>query len=174
MKEVNKKQIELTINGQKHKLFIGGEEGEIPESETLVHTLRNFFGLTGTKIGCDEGACGACTVILDGEAVASCMIFTAECDGRSVLTIEGLENPATGELDRIQQAFIDHTAFQCGFCTPGIIMAAKALFDKNPCPSEEEIAEALAGNYCRCGSHHQVIDTLVKLAKKGGERHGSR
>ena len=168
MREVSKKQIEITVNGEKHRFLIGTEAGEIPESETLVQTLRETLGLTGTKIGCDEGACGACTVIMDGEAVASCMILTADCDGKKILTIEGLEDLKTGELDKIQQAFINNTAFQCGFCTPGIIMAAKALFDKNPTPTQEEIEEALAGNYCRCGSHHQVVDTLVKLSTEGG------
>jgi len=145
----------------------GSRPGEVEPFHTLSHTLRETLGLTGTKISCDEGACGCCTVIMDGKAVLSCKILTVECDGKTVETIEGLRNPETGALDPLQQAFIDHTAFQCGFCTPGIIMTAKALLNKNPHPAKEEVEEALSGNFCRCVSHYQVIDAVMAVAEKG-------
>lgn len=153
-------QVRICINGVKHSFIVGESEGCVLPSETLLQTLRNRLGLTGTKQGCDQGACGNCTVIMDGDAVASCMVLTADCDGRSVTTIEGLEDPLTSELDPLQKAFVDNSAFQCGFCTPGIIMATKALLDKNPCPTDDEIKEALSGNYCRCISHYQVIEAI--------------
>ena len=151
----------LNVNGKTHKLFVGSNPGEVAPSETLVHTLREKLELTATKIGCDKGACGACTVIIDGDAQASCSILTVECDGKSILTLEGLEDPVTGELDPLQQVFLDRTAYQCGFCTPGVLMVLKALLDKNPKPTEDELKEALSGNFCRCGSHHQVIETVM-------------
>jgi carbon-monoxide dehydrogenase small subunit len=157
----------LTVNGQVHELGIGPRPGEVQPFHTLSHTLRETLGLTGTKLSCDEGACGACTVIMDGKAVLSCKLLTVECDGKSITTIEGLRNPETGELDPLQQAFIDHQAFQCGFCTPGIIMTSKALLDENPSPTEEEVKEALSGNFCRCVSHYQVIRAVMSVAKGG-------
>ncbi len=160
--------IRITINGQLHDLGIGGRPGEVQPYHTLSQTLRDTLGLTGTKVSCDEGACGACTVIMDGKAVLSCKLLTVECDGRSITTIEGLRNPETGELDPLQQAFIDHTAFQCGFCTPGMIMTAKALLNENPHPTEEEVKEALSGNFCRCISHYHVIRAVMSLAEKAG------
>ena len=126
--------ITLVVNGQTYDLNIGNRVGEVEPFHTLSQTLRETLGLTGTKLSCDEGACGACTVIMDGKAVLSCKLLTVECDGKSITTIEGLRNPETGELDPLQQAFIDHTAFQCGFCTPGMIMTAKALLNENPSP----------------------------------------
>lgn len=162
-----KNKISLTINGQLYKLEIGEEAGKVDPSDTLSFTLRETLGLTGTKESCDSGACGACTVLMDGKAVLSCMLLTVECDGKSIVTIEGLRNPQTGELDILQQAFIDHTAFQCGFCTPGMIMSAKALLNENPSPTEEEVKMALSGNFCRCISHYQVIEAVMDAAKKG-------
>jgi aerobic carbon-monoxide dehydrogenase small subunit len=159
--------IRLTVNGQTYDLSIGDRAGEIEEFHTLSQTLRETLGLTGTKLSCDEGACGACTVIMDGKAVLSCRLLTVECDGKSVTTIEGLRNTETGELDPLQQAFIDHTAFQCGFCTPGMIMTAKALLHDNPSPTEDEVKEALSGNFCRCISHYQVIDAVMSVVDKG-------
>jgi carbon-monoxide dehydrogenase small subunit len=139
--------------------------GVLP-SQTLAQTLRETLGLTGTKISCDHGACGACTVIMDGKPILSCMMLAVECDGKSVTTIEGLEDQRTGKLHPLQQAFIDNTAFQCGFCTPGIIMTSKALLDENPSPTEQDIKNALAGHYCRCISHYQVIKAVTEAASK--------
>ena len=153
---MEKQTISMTINGQPYEFLIGEKFGMIPPSETLVQTLRKRLELTGTKESCDEGACGCCTVIKDGKAIASCMILTVDCDGKEIITIEGLEDPVKG-LDPLQQAFIDEYAFQCGYCTPGIIMAAKSLLLENPHPTGEEIKEALSGNYCRCISHYTVL-----------------
>jgi len=160
--------IALTVNGQVLQLTIGERPGEVEPFHTLAYTLRETLGLTGTKLSCDEGACGACTVIMDNRAVLSCKMITVECSGKSITTIEGLKDPETGELDPLQQAFIDHTAFQCGFCTPGMIMTAKALLNENPAPCEDEVKEALSGNFCRCISHYQVVKAVMSIAK--GER----
>lgn len=156
--------IKMKVNGKDYEFSIGRKFGQIPPNETLMTTLRERLGLTGVKEACNEGACGCCTVLMDGEAVTSCMLLTVECDGRDILTVEGLKNPKTGELDPIQQAFINHYAFQCGFCTPGIIMSTKALLLKNPHPNREEIKEALSGNFCRCISQYHVIDAIEDLA----------
>ena len=152
----------LNVNGKEHRLYVGDRTEEVSPAETLVQTLHDRLGLTGTKVCCDKGACGACTVLVDGVPTASCTTLTVECEGRRILTIEGLEDPETGKLDPLQQAFLDGAAYQCGFCTPGVILTCKALLDKNPKPSEEEIKEALSGNFCRCGSHYQVVETLLK------------
>jgi carbon-monoxide dehydrogenase small subunit len=157
-------KITLTVNGQGYALETGNEHGRIDPAHTLSHTLRETLGLTGTKMSCDNGACGGCTVLMDGEAVLACMTLTVECDGKRITTIEGLADPQTGELDPLQQSFIDHTAFQCGFCTPGMIMSAKALLDDNPSPTEEEVKEALSGNFCRCISHYQVVEAVMAVA----------
>lgn len=159
--------ITLVVNGQTYELNVGGRPGEVEPFHTLSQTLRNTLGLTGTKLSCDQGACGACTVIMDGRAVLSCKLLTVECDGKTITTIEGLRDRETGRLDPLQQAFIDYTAFQCGFCTPGIIMTAKALLNESPSPSEEEVKEALSGNFCRCISHYQVIRAVMSVAEKG-------
>jgi carbon-monoxide dehydrogenase small subunit len=159
-----KNMIQLCINNSSYELDIGDRPGQVDPSHTLVFTLRETLGLTGTKISCGQGACGACTVIMDGKAVLSCIILTVECGGKEIITIEGLRNPKTGELDPLQQAFIDHTAFQCGYCTPGMILTSKALLNKNPHPSEEEVKQALAGNYCRCVSHYQVLKAVMSSA----------
>ncbi|MBU5613839.1 (2Fe-2S)-binding protein [Geomonas azotofigens] len=156
------------VNGSEVDFGIGTEEHQVPPSETLADTLRERLGLTGTKVTCDNGACGTCTVLMDGKAVLSCMTLTVECGGRRVVTIEGLRDPLTGALDPIQQAFIDEGAFQCGFCTPGIIMSAKALLLENGAPTEEEVKEGLSGNFCRCITHYQVV-RAVMAAAQGGE-----
>jgi len=155
--------IYITVNGELRELMVGKD---IQPWHTLAQTLRETLGLTGTKISCDRGACGACTVLIDGKPVLSCMTLTVECDGVSITTIEGLDDPKTGKLHPIQQAFIDHTAFQCGFCTPGIIMSTKALLDENPSPSEQEIQEALTGHYCRCISHYHVLEAVSDVIHK--------
>ena len=159
--------ITLTVNGLKYELDVGERPGQVEPCHTLSFTLRETLGLTGTKISCDNGACGCCTVIMDGKAVLSCKMLTVECDGRAFTTIEGLKDQKTGQLDPIQQAFIDHTAFQCGFCTPGMIMTAKALLNENPSPTEDEVKEALSGNFCRCISHYQVIRAVMSVSGKG-------
>ncbi len=164
-------QISITVNGKLRKFVVGDAEGCVQPSETLLVTIRDRLGLTAAKRSCEHGACGCCTVILNGEAVASCMVLTAFCDGGEVVTLEGLCDPITGELSPLQQAFADNSAFQCGFCTPGIIMSTQALLWKNPDPTEEELTEALSGNYCRCISHYQVIRTVMgfirEMKKKG-------
>lgn len=160
------RRVRFTVNGDSVALDVGDGPGRVSPSHTLAHTLREALGLTGTKVSCDHGACGSCTVIMDGKAVLSCMTLTVECDGKRILTIEGLKDPKTGELHPLQKSFIEHTAFQCGFCTPGMIMSAKALLDENPSPSEEEVKEALSGNFCRCISHYQVIRAVMAAAEK--------
>jgi len=157
----------LVVNGQTLELNIGDRPGEVAPFHTLSETLRETLGLTGTKVSCDNGACGACTVIMDGKAVLSCKLLTVECNGKSILTIEGLRDQKAGALDPLQQAFIDQTAFQCGFCTPGMIMTAKALLNENPFPTEDEVKEALSGNFCRCISHYQVVRAVMSVAKGG-------
>jgi len=161
--------VTLTVNGQNHLFRLGEGPREVAPSDTLAHTLRERLGLTGTKISCDEGACGCCTVLMNGKAVLSCMLLTVECEGKEITTIEGLGDPVTGAIDPLQQSFIDHTAFQCGFCTPGIIMSAKALLDDNPSPTREEVKEALSGNFCRCISHYHVMNAVMDAAQKGGK-----
>jgi aerobic carbon-monoxide dehydrogenase small subunit len=161
------KTIHLTVNGQDYELDVGSRPGQIDPAHTLIYTLREILGLTGTKISCGEGACGCCTVIMDSKAVLSCRILTIECDGKNITTVEGLRDPKTGTLDPLQQAFIDYTAFQCGFCTPGMLMTSKALLNENPHPTEEEVKEALSGNFCRCVSHYQVLKAVLSVAEKG-------
>ena len=175
---VEKQTTTLYVNGRRIVFSMGEAFGQVPYSETLLETLRTRLGLTAAKKSCDEGACGCCTVIIDGEAVPSCMQLTVDCDGCHITTLEGLADSETGELSRIQQAFLDYNAFQCGFCTPGIVMVAKALLDKNPHPSEEEVREALSGNYCRCISHYHVFEAVdaaagqgVSLKEKWGDRY---
>lgn len=167
------------VNGVEYVFSMGNNYGQVPYRETLLETLRDRLGLTGAKKSCNEGACGCCTVIKDGDAIASCMTLLADCDGAHILTIEGLTDPETGEISEIQQAFMDYYAFQCGFCTPGIIMVTKALLDKNPHPTEEEVRDALSGNYCRCISHYHVYEAIAALAGRGvpidekwGDRYG--
>lgn len=160
------RSIRLVVNGQPYELWVGDRPQEVNPSHTLAHTLRETLGLTGTKIGCDHGACGACTVLMDGKPVLSCIMLTVEADGKNITTIEGLGDPSTMKLDPLQQAFIDHTAFQCGFCTPGIIMSAKGLLNENPSPTEQEVKEGLSGNYCRCISHYHVLEAVMAAARK--------
>ena len=165
----NQTSVTITVNGDVYQLGVGNAVGEIAPADTLAETLRERLLLTGTKISCDDGACGCCTVIMNGKAIPSGTVLTIECDGADIRTIEGLQDPNTGELDKVQQAFVDHSAFQCGYCTPGIIMTTEALLAENPHPDEEEIKEALAGNYCRCISHYQVLEAVKQAAKEGSE-----
>ena len=161
------RRVGLTVNGQYYQFNVGNQIGEVSPTHTLSWTLRETLGLTGTKVSCNEGACGSCTIILNGRAVLSCKVLTVECDEKTIITIEGLADQKTGALDELQQAFIEHTAFQCGYCTPGMIMAARALLNENPHPTEEEIKEALSGNFCRCISHYQVIRAVMSVVEKG-------
>jgi carbon-monoxide dehydrogenase small subunit len=150
--------ITITVNGQRLTF-------DAPAHYTLLEVLRDSLGLTGTKECCAEGECGACTVMLNGEAVDSCLVLGVEADGASVETIEGLA--AGGTLSPLQQAFLDQGAVQCGFCIPGMIMSAKDLLDRIPDPTEEEIKEGLAGNLCRCAGYSRIIAAVKQAAKAG-------
>lgn len=154
------KTIQFKVNGRTEVFTVGhdGSRFSVPDEETLVETLRKRLGLTGTKEACGQGACGCCTVLKDKIAVPSCQVLTVNCDGCEIITIEGLANPQTGELDPLQQLFVDDYAFQCGYCTPGIIMALKGLYLSNPNPTKEEVREALSGNMCRCISQYHVFE----------------
>lgn len=166
------KKVRMTVNGKEEVFYIGHgkERWLVPDEETLSKTLRERLDLTGAKEACGQGACGCCTVLLNQEAVPSCQILTADCDGAEIVTIEGLADPVTGALDPIQQKFIDKYAFQCGYCTPGIIMAVKGLFNKNPSPTAEEAKMALSGNQCRCISQYHVLEAVEELAAENREK----
>ncbi len=155
--------ITVEVNGTIQRL-------KVMPHHSLAVVIREQLGLLGTKISCGEGECGACTVILDGKAVNSCMVLAVEADGCSVLTIEGLAK--NGELHPIQTAFIEEGAVQCGFCTPGMVMSTKALLDENPEPEEEQIREALAGNLCRCTGYHRIINAVHAAARKSSVHSG--
>jgi carbon-monoxide dehydrogenase small subunit len=133
-------------------------------SQTLLDVLRDDLGLTGTKRSCGTGACGMCTVIIDKKAVLACLTLAVECEGKTITTIEGISNP-DGTLHPLQESFVENGAVQCGFCSPGIIMTAKALIDKNPNPDEKDIKEALAGTICRCTGHFKTIEAVQKAAE---------
>jgi carbon-monoxide dehydrogenase small subunit len=133
-------------------------------SQTLLDVLRDDLGLTGTKRSCGTGTCGMCTVIIDKKAVLACLTLAVECEGKTITTIEGISNP-DGTLHPLQESFVENGAVQCGFCSPGIIMTAKALIDKNPTPDEEDIKEALAGTICRCTGHFKTIEAVQKAAE---------
>ena len=145
---------------------INGEiyEDEIDVRRTLLEVLRESFGLTGPKKGCNEGECGACTVLMDGGPVASCLVLALEAQGRKIETVEGLA--ANGELHPLQQAFMEHGAFQCGFCTPGMLMAAKGLLNENSKPSEQEAQRAIAGNFCRCTGYDKIVEAIVDAGQR--------
>jgi len=147
----------LTVNGEEYEVRIGLRD-------TLADTLREKLGLTGTKTICNEGECGSCTVLIDGKPVLSCLTLAIECEGKDILTIEGLAEPVTGELHPIQKAFLERSGMQCGMCTPGMILTAKALLDDNPSPNEDEVREALAGNICRCGNYKRITECVLAAA----------
>jgi len=136
---------------------------------TLLDVLRDNLGLTGTKKACDLGNCGSCTVLLDSKPVVSCLLLAVDAQGRDILTIEGLAK--NGQLHPLQQAFIDYSALQCGFCTPGMLLSAKALLDSNPEPTEDEVKEAISGNLCRCTGYGNIVEAILKVvrSKKGDE-----
>ena len=147
--------IDLTVNGQRL-------QKEVDPQTTLVEFLRESLHLTGTKEGCGTGDCGACTVLVDGNPVNSCLMLAADADGRQVTTIEGLANE--GALHPLQQVFVDHGAVQCGFCSPAMILSAKALLDRNRNPAEHDIKQALSGVLCRCGSYKKIVESVLALA----------
>ena len=149
-------KINVTVNGHL-------EEAIVPGNMTLMAMLREELALTGTKNGCSAGECGACTVLMDGEPLNSCMVLAVECEGANIVTVEGLADDK--QLDPIQQALISEGGVQCGFCTPGILISARALLDRNPDPSEDEIKAALVGNLCRCTGYVRIIDGVRKAAK---------
>jgi len=148
------------------RLRVNGEEMEVSFAsyKTLLEVLREDLGLTGTKHGCELGECGACAVLVDGEPQLSCLVLALECDGRSVETVEGLARG--GELHPLQAAFADLGAAQCGYCTPGILMTAKALLEREPSPSRERIREAISGNLCRCTGYEQIYEAIEEAAKR--------
>lgn len=151
-------------------LSVNGEErsGDVEPRVLLVHYLRESLGLTGTNIGCDTSSCGACTVLLDGESVKSCTVLAAQAHGHEVTTIEDLAPPrADGALHPMQQAFHEHHALQCGYCTPGMVMAAVSLLEENPHPSEEEVRLGLEGNLCRCTGYHNIVKAVMAAAEAG-------
>jgi len=152
-----KKLIELKVNGEIYEVAVDVHR-------TLLEVLRENLGLTGTKEACDLGECGSCTVIMDGKPVLSCLYLAIEAQGKDILTVEGLAQE--GKLHPIQQAFVDHGAIQCGFCTSGMLMSAKALLDRNPSATEDEIKEAISGNLCRCTGYVKIIEAIKSAAGK--------
>jgi len=151
----SKQLIELRVNGETREVLV-------EPRTTLLQVLREDLGLTGTKQGCDAGDCGACTVLIDGHPVVSCLTLAIEAQGKQILTIEGLDRE--GRLHPLQQAFIDHYAVQCGFCTPGMILSAKALLDRNSHPTEQEVREAISGNLCRCTGYVKIVEAILAAA----------
>ncbi len=153
----SKKRISVTINGEIY-------EKEVSPSKSLLDFLRTDLNLTGTKEGCGEGECGACTVVLAGRLVDSCLILAVEADGQKIETVEGISR--NGRLHPLQKAFAEIGAAQCGFCTPGMLMAAKYLLDHNPSPTPEQVSKAIAGNLCRCTGYGTIVDAVLSAAKK--------
>ena len=153
---MEKRIIRLTVNDEEEELMA-------TPNRTLLEVLRNDLNLTGAKEGCGEGACGACTVLVDGQPVYSCLTLAVEVQGKAITTIEGLADGA--RLHPIQQAFVDHAAIQCGFCSPGMILVAKALLDENPRPTQQEAREAISGNVCRCTGYAKIVEAMLNAAE---------
>jgi len=153
------KVIHMVVNGQDREI-------EVRSNELLADVLRERLGLTGTKIGCEAGECGACTVLINGKPTLSCLTLAIECEGKEILTIEGIGDAAKGELHPLQKAFVEHYGVQCGFCTPAMILTAKALLDKNPNPVDEEIREAINGVICRCTGYMQIVESILAAAEE--------
>ena len=150
----------LRVNGREENL-------EVPYQKTLLEVVREDLGLTGAKEGCEDGSCGTCTVLLDGHAVRSCLLLAAEAQGHEITTIEGLSDGQ--QLHRIQEAFVNVGGIQCGFCTPGMILAAKALLETNPSPTEGEVREAISGNLCRCSGYAKIVESVLAAASEAGQ-----
>lgn len=148
--------INVTVNGSREYL-------SVPSNMTLLQMLRERLALTGAKNGCEAGECGACTVLMDGEPVNSCLVLAAEAEGAEIVTVEGLAHD--DQLDVVQQCFVEEGAVQCGFCTPGVLISARALLDRNPQPTDEEIREALVGNLCRCTGYNRIVRAVQKAAR---------
>jgi len=159
MEATTKKIIHMVINGQNRDV-------EVRPNELLADVLREKLGLTGTKIGCEAGECGACTVLINGKPTLSCLTLTIECEGKEILTIEGIGDAAKGELHPLQKAFVEHYGVQCGFCTPAMILTAKAFLEKNPSPNEDEIREAINGVICRCTGYMQIVESILAAAEE--------
>jgi carbon-monoxide dehydrogenase small subunit len=153
---MEKRIIRLTVNDEEEELMV-------TPNRTLLEVLRNDLNLTGAKEGCGEGACGACTVLVDGQPVYSCLTLAVEVQGKAITTIEGLADGA--RLHPIQQAFVDHAAIQCGFCSPGMILIAKALLDENPRPTQQEAREGISGNVCRCTGYAKIVEAILEAAE---------
>ncbi len=160
--KVKRYAVHLTVNGDPHSFVVKA-------NTLLVNLLRDELGLTGTKKGCELGDCGSCTVLFDGEPVDSCLVLAVEADGHEITTVEGVAR--SSELDEVQQAFIDNAAVQCGFCTPGMILSAKALLTRNPHPTEQEVRRALAGNLCRCTGYVNIVKAVLSVAEKNATAH---
>ena len=152
-----KQLIALRVNGETYEVAV-------QPWRTLLEVIRNDIGLTGAKRGCDEGDCGACTVIIDGKPVSSCLSLAIEAQGKDILTIEGLAK--NGQLHPLQSAFVEHGGIQCGFCTPGMILSAKALLDENPKPTEEEVREGISGNLCRCTGYVKIVEAIMAVSEE--------
>lgn len=152
---MEKQLIQLRVNGEEHDVVVS-------PNETLIEVLRDRLELTGTKMGCGEGACGTCTVLLDGEPVRSCLTLAVEVQGKEIVTIEGLAEGA--KLHPVQEAFMEHGAIQCGFCSPGMILTGKALLDENPHPTEEEVRRAISGVVCRCTGYAKIVEAIMAAA----------
>ncbi len=153
-----KVQLHLRVNGMEYKI-------EVEPRRTLLELIREDLELTGTKEGCSLGECGTCTVLLDGRPIKSCITLAVQANGREVTTIEGLEG-SDGTLHPLQQAFMEHGAIQCGFCTPGMVLSAKALLDENPKPTEMEVRQAIAGNLCRCTGYQKIVEAILAVSNQ--------
>jgi len=158
-KAVDVRRVILTINGKDYEVDVG-------PAELLLDVLREKLGLIGTKVMCNKtGECGSCSVLIDGKPVLSCLTLAIECEGKDILTIEGLADPLTGELHPIQKAFVEYGGIQCGVCTPGLILTAKALLDNNHDPDEGEVREALVGHLCRCGNYKSIVKSVLSVGE---------
>jgi carbon-monoxide dehydrogenase small subunit len=151
---MSKMDLALNVNGLTYEIKVEG-------TATLADVIRNEIGLTGIKLMCNEGDCGACTVLMDGRPVLSCMMLAIDAEGTEIMTIEGMADADTGELHPIQASFVERSGMQCGVCTPGMILTAKALIDENPEPDEDDVREALSGNLCRCGNYHRITECVL-------------
>lgn len=163
---MSSKTLVLNVNGAQHEV-------QVKTTATLAEVLREELGLTGTKLMCNEGECGACTVLINSRPVLSCMTLAVDAENKDILTIEGLADLVTGQLHPIQQAFVERSGMQCGVCTPGMILTAKALLEENPNPGEDDVRNALSGNLCRCGNYRRITECVLDAAemmRAGGKK----